>query len=91
MRICSTKMYFMPVNNHNGTELNNVKETWDQNEKERADNGGATDETKVSTTPTTELDQIIQQEASEYDNENKENRLLGGDRASVNDADSNEG
>ena len=25
----------MHINNHNGTELNNVKETWDQNEKER--------------------------------------------------------
>jgi len=80
----------MPINNHNGTELNNVKETWDQNEKERANESGASYDTQGSTAPATELDQIIQEEASEYDNENKENRLLGGDRASVNDVENNE-
>ena len=79
----------MPINNHNGTELNNVKETWDQNEKERT-NGGSVSDDKGNQAPATELDQIIQEEASEYDNENKENRLLGGDRASVNDAENNE-
>jgi len=79
----------MPINNHNGTELNNVKETWDQNEKERANGDNAADD-KGSQAPATELDQIIQEEASEYDNENKENRLLGGDRASVNDVENNE-
>jgi hypothetical protein len=79
----------MPINNHNGTELNNVKETWDQNEKERTNGSSAADD-KGSQAPVTELDQIIQEEASEYDNENKENRLLSGDRASVNDVENNE-
>jgi hypothetical protein len=79
----------MPVNNHNGTELNNVKEIWDQNEKERA-KGGEADNIQENATLATELDRIIQHEASEYDNENKENRLLGGDRASVNDVENNE-
>jgi hypothetical protein len=85
MHFCSIKLYFMPINNHNGTELNNVKETWDQNEKERANGGEAADDLQGNAAPATGLDQIIQKEASEYDNENKENRLLGGDRASVND------
>ena len=80
----------MPINNHNGTELNNVKETWDQNEKERANRGEAADDVISDTAPATALDQIIQDKASEYDNENKENRLLSGDRASVNDVESNE-
>jgi hypothetical protein len=30
---------------------------------------------------------VIHKEAAEYDNENKENRILGGERASVNDED----
>jgi len=66
---------------HKGTELNNVKETWEQNEKEnvKADRPSATDE---------DLENIIEEEASEYDEANKEDRLLGGERASVNDDDS---
>lgn len=35
--------------------------------------------------PVTDLDRLVKQEASEYDNINKENRILGGDRATVND------
>jgi hypothetical protein len=82
----------MEPNNHNGTELNNVQETWNQNEKLRANE--ETSETNNNTpedaAPATELDRIIKEEASEYDNENKENRLLGGNRASVNDVENNE-
>jgi len=70
---------------HNGTELNNVKETWDRNERERASRSGDTPNRQEDTAPVTKLEQIIQQEAAEYDNENKEEQLLGGDRASVND------
>lgn len=68
----------MSTNIHRGTELNNVKETWRQNEKERlnANHSSPGGET---------LDRTIKKEASEYDRADKEERLLGGDRASVND------
>lgn len=70
----------MPKNIHRGTELNNVRETWEQNEKENVGTG------KSSTTGEN-LERIIEEEASEYENANKEERLLEGDRASVNDDD----
>jgi hypothetical protein len=64
---------------HKGTELNNVKETWDQNEKQG-------DKDKNSSTGLNkDLQQTISQEAEEYDNVNKEERTLGGERGSVND------
>lgn len=70
----------MAKNIHKGTELNNVKETWEQNERERKNTGSpsATDK---------KLGRVIEKEASEYENANKEERLLRGDRASVNDED----
>jgi hypothetical protein len=82
----------MEPNNHNGTELNNVQETWNQNERLRAneETGETNNNTAEDAAPETELDRIVKEEASEYDNENKENRLLGGDRASVNDLEDNE-
>lgn len=66
------------MNIHKGTELNNVRETWEQNEKENVN-------TSRPTTTDENLERIIEEEASEYDNANKEERLLDGDRASVND------
>lgn len=76
----------MEENNHKGTELNNVKETWDQNERERTNsNNAGSDAVTAETALLTELDQIIRQEANEYDNTNKEDRILGGDRATVSD------
>jgi len=77
----------METNNHKGSELNNVRETWDQNERQRANDNsaGAESYSALDLPPVTELDQIIRQEASEYDNENKESRVLGGERATVND------
>lgn len=68
----------MPKNIHKGTELNNVKETWEQNEKEKVNTG-------IPSNTNENLDRIIEEEASEYDNADKEERLLDGDRASVND------
>jgi len=68
----------MPNNIHKGTELNNVRETWERNEKENVNTGGPT-------TGDENLERIIEEEASEYDNANKEERLLEGDRASVSD------
>lgn len=70
----------MPKNIHKGTELNNVRETWEQNEKEKVNTGD-------SATTGENLERIIEEEASEYENANKEERLLDGDRASVNDDD----
>ncbi|HTM94095.1 MAG TPA: hypothetical protein VL095_16860 [Flavisolibacter sp.] len=70
----------MPKNIHKGTELNNVRETWEQNERKNVDAGR-------STTTDENLERIIEEEASEYENANKEERLLDGDRASVNDDD----
>lgn len=70
----------MPKNIHKGTELNNVRETWEQNEKENVN-------TDSSATTGENLERIIEEEASEYENANKEERLLDGDRASVNDDD----
>lgn len=63
---------------HKGTELNNVRETWDRNEKEH-------EETSEPATENKKLEPVIDSEAREYENANKEDRLLGGNRASVND------
>jgi hypothetical protein len=68
----------MSENIHKGTELNNVKETWNENEKKQ----------KVADAPSTtneNLERVIKKEASDYENANKEDRLLSGDRASVDD------
>jgi rubrerythrin len=67
---------------HKGSEFNNIKETWKENEKEQ-------EQVSTNTPSTTDenLERVIEEESSEYDNANKEERLLGGDRASVNDED----
>jgi len=77
----------MESNNHKGSELNNVRETWDQNERQRAGTNQPAngDNAEEDAAPATGLDEIIRQEALEYDNENKENRTLPGERATVND------
>jgi hypothetical protein len=63
---------------HKGTELNNIKETWDRNERERLN-------ANAPSTTNEDLEREIENEASEYENANKEERLLTGDRASVDD------
>lgn len=68
----------MSTDIHKGTELNNVKETWRQNEKDRSN-------TNQSSAGGETLDRTIKKEATEYDKADKEERLLGGDRASVKD------
>ena len=67
---------------HKGTELNNVKETWEQNEKQQSKISGAGSGNES-------LDNKIEEQAKEYENAHKEDRLLGGERATVND-DSNQ-
>lgn len=67
---------------HKGTELNNVKETWQQNEQQDSGRShGAGEPTTVSN----DLQETIAAEAAEYDRANKEDRTLGGDRATVSD------
>ena len=73
----------MSNNIHKGTELNNVKETWRQNEKEQSEKEQSNTNNPSSAGET--LDRTIKKEASEYDRADKEERLLTGDRASVND------
>lgn len=67
---------------HKGTELSNVSQTWEKNERERAQDTGAEDTPAAS-----ELDRMVSEEAREYDNASAEDNLLGGDRASVRDDD----
>ena len=66
----------MPRNIHKGTELNNVRETWEQNERQLNTPSAPDNES---------LERAIEKEAAEYDNANKEERLLGGERATVDD------
>ena len=76
----------MAKNIHKGTELNNIKETWEQNERARRENS----EIRNTEAPDDDLTKVVKEEAAEYDNMNNDERLLGGERASVNDADNKE-
>ena len=79
----------MAKNIHKGSEYNNINETWDENEKRR-ERGIAprTDDTASGGATTDEsLQKVIHKEAAEYDRANKEDRVLGGDRATVKDDD----
>lgn len=71
---------------HKGTELNNVQETWNENERRRAQGEDVGRQAGVGE----DLKQVIKKEASEYDRDNKEDRLLGGDRATLNDDNTSE-
>lgn len=71
---------------HKGSELINVSETWEENERKRQEGSLPAREEPVSAdTGNTELDRVVREEAAAYDQENKEDKLLGGDRATVND------
>jgi hypothetical protein len=73
---------------HKGTELNNVAETWNRNEQLRQNgdvpltDNASTDATGVSS----DLNDTIKEEAAAYDRANKEDRLLDGERATLNDS-----
>lgn len=70
----------MPTNIHKGTELNNVRETWEKNEREHMNANAPSSKDE-------KLQKVIEEEATEYDDANKEERLLSGDRASLDDED----
>ncbi|MBB1284374.1 hypothetical protein HRH25_08325 [Flavisolibacter sp. BT320] len=72
---------------HKGNELNNVRETWKQNEQNRAGENAPQRIAAESRELDEDLQQDIREGAAEYDKANKEDRLLSGDRASVNDDD----
>jgi hypothetical protein len=76
----ATFLKTMAKNIHKGTELNNVKETWNENEKKQVNTTGPS-------TGNERLDRVIKEESAEYDSANKEERLLTGDRGSVKDED----
>lgn len=68
---------------HKGNELRNVSETWQQNEQARQQESGLQ---RIAAEPTGlpgDLEDAIKEEAADYDNANKEERLLDGERASV--------
>lgn len=66
--------------------LQNVSETWDRNEEKRSLENAAGDDMENTELPAaSELDRMVREEASEYDSDNREDRLLGGDRATRND------
>jgi hypothetical protein len=67
---------------HKGSELSNVSETWDQNERERGQDNSA-----EAVPAASELDRMVQEEAREYDNTPAEDNLLTGERATVSDDD----
>jgi len=65
---------------HKGTELNNVKETWEQNEKNRQHRGfDADDQTAIPE----DLKQVVKEEAAEYDNTHNDRSTADSERASV--------
>jgi hypothetical protein len=70
-----------------GTELNNIRETWDQNERNLQDDksSGSEDTGTSAATGNEDLNQIIKEEAKQYDNENKLHNTLDGERASISD------
>jgi hypothetical protein len=86
MLLLPLKLLCMKNSPHKGTEFNNVQETWNQNER-NLQNGTAPGAGSVADEPApkTELEKLVKLEAAEYDNANKEDRILDGDRATVTD------
>lgn len=72
---------------HKGTEFHNIGETWDENERNRPREGASRniEEDNRAAAVGNDLDRTIHEEADEYDRDNKEDRVMGGERASVND------
>ncbi|WP_460570655.1 hypothetical protein [Flaviaesturariibacter terrae] len=68
--------------NHRGSELQNVSETWQENER-NPDRGVQPHPVRFDVAD--DLQDTIREEADEYDHGSKEEQLLGGDRASIND------
>jgi hypothetical protein len=83
------KKYIMAKGIHKGTEFNNINETWNQNERNNPGGNAPGQEASApnANTGREDLDRVIKEEATEYDTTNKEDQLLSGERASINDDD----
>jgi len=84
----------MENTNNKSSEFKNVTETWEENERKlkeeqlRMENLPAMELKVPEDAPSVdELEKIVKTESIEYDHSNKEERTLGGDRATVNDDD----
>lgn len=66
-----------------GGDYSNVSETWNENEAQRGEDTAA--DLGEAETVSDDLQEIIAEEAAEYDEANKEDRLLDGERATVKD------
>ena len=75
---------------HKGSELNNVSETWKENERKRqqGEDNDLSGAPGRADTVSNDLQQTIHEEAAEYDRANKEDRLLDGERATLRDEES---
>lgn len=65
--------------------LTNVSETWEANERNRGEENR--NDQSEQFPAASELDRVVREEAADYDNTSNEERLQGGDRATVNDDD----
>ena len=88
----------MENTHHKSSEFKNVTDTWDENERKlqeeklRNENLPAMELKVPDDAPSgDELENIVKTESIEYDHSNKEERILGGERASVNDDDKDTG
>lgn len=63
------------------TGLNNIRETWDQNEQR----GGSEHAGRPVAGESEDLSRVIREEAAAYDEHNKQEQLLSGERATVRD------
>lgn len=68
----------------NRSGLNNVSETWDANERKNlSDQNSSAEDVPAAS----ELDRVVREEAAEYDQTSSDEKLQGGDRATVRDED----
>jgi hypothetical protein len=81
----------MENTHHKGSELKNVTDTWAENERILREENQLKEEIKIPDEAPSgdELENIVRMESNEYDHSNKEDRLLGGERATMNDDDDN--
>lgn len=70
---------------HKGSQLNNVNETWNRNEQNRQSGEPGAENIGDAAGIENDLQQTIKEEAMEYDNANKDERILDGERATVRD------
>lgn len=70
-----------------GSDYRNVGETWDKNERERegSSRSGREDAATGGKSKENDLERAVRESAEEYDDGNLDDKVMGGERASVND------